>query len=410
MNDRIAARIRLRAKGRPFGRALCAAVAVALGLALVGCSDSGAADGAGGSGHAEGQRVTRSAPATSLAGVCPATIVFQDDWWPQAETAALYRLLGEDVRVDKAKKRVSAPLVSDGADTGVRIELRAGGPANGFTRAAKILYLDKEVMLGSADIDLAAAASNGAQPVLPVFAPMDISPLVLMWDPRAHPEWKSIADIGKTGARVLYFPGSTYMQYLVDAGILRKSQVEDSYDGTPARFVAERGKVAQQGYLTNEVFQFEHELPQWKRKVAWQLVSDAGYPNYPAAVAIRPDRKAALAPCLEKLVPIMQRSAVAYAADPAPTNALIVQLVKDYGAFPYSPERAAAAVATMKRYGIIGNGANKTVGDFDTARVQKIIDILRPLLAAEKRPLKAGLRPDDIATNAFIDPRIGLPS
>jgi hypothetical protein len=229
-----------------------------------------------------------------------------------------------------------------------------------------------------------------------------------MWDPRAHPGWKTIADIGRTDIRVLYFPGSTYMQYLVDAGTLRKSQVENSYDGTPGRFIAERGKIVQQGYLTNEVYQFEHELPQWKRKVAWQLVSAAGYPNYPATVAIRPDRKATLTPCLKKLVPMMQRSAAAYAADPVPTNALIVRLVKDYGAFPYSSERAAAAIATMNHYGIVGNGANKTIGDFDTARVQKIIDILRPLLAAEKRPIKAGLRPGDIATNEFIDPRIGL--
>ena len=403
MKRRVKDRVKDRVKGRVLVRAMCAA---ALASALAGCAVSGES---GGTERPAGQPATRTAAAASPAGVCPATIVLQDDWWPQAETGALYRLLGEPIKIDKAKKRVSGPLVADGAATGVRVEIRAGGPANGFTRAAKVLYLDKQVMLGSADIDLAAAASNGAQPLLPVFATMDISPLVLMWDPRAHPDWKTIADIGKTDTRVLYFPGSTYMEYLVAAGILRKSQVEDSYDGTPARFVAERGEIVQQGYLTNEVYQFEHELPQWKKKVAWQLVGAAGYPNYPAAVAIRPDRKAELAPCLEKLVPIMQRSAAAYAADPAPTIALIVRLVQDYGAFPYSSARGTNAIATMKRYGIIGNGPNTTVGDFDPARVQKIIDILRPLLAAQNRPIAAGLRPGDIATNEFIDPRIGLP-
>jgi hypothetical protein len=402
MKHRVQDRVNCRRKDRSLVRALCA---VAVAGALAGCTVSG---GDGSEQRPAGQPVTRSAAATSLAGVCPATIVIQDDWWPQAETGALYRLLGEPIKIDKAKKRVSGPLVADGSATGVRAEIRAGGPANGFTRAAEVLYLNKEVMLGSADIDLAAAASNGRQPLLPVFATMDNSPLVLMWDPRAHPDWKTVADIGQTDTRVLYFPGSTYMEYLVAAGILRKSQVEDSYDGTPARFIAERGKIVQQGYLTNEVYQFEHELAQWKKKVAWQLVSTAGYPNYPATVAIRPDRKAALTPCLEKLVPIMQRSAAAYAADPAPTTALIVQLVKDYGAFPYSSARAANAIATMKRYGIIGNGPNKTIGDFDPARVQKIIDILRPLLAAQKRPIEAGLRPGEIATNEFIDPRIGL--
>jgi hypothetical protein len=370
---------------------------------LVGCTA-----GPAGPGHPDGQPVNRSAGGESLAGVCPATVVVQDDWWPQAENGALYRLLGTGLTVDRSKKRVSGPLVADGADTGVRIEIRSGGPANGFTPAGQVLYLNREVMLGTVDTDLAISVSNGSRPLLSVFATMDVSPLVLMWDPIAHPTWKTIADIGKSGTRVLYFPGSTYMEYLVDAGILHKSQVEGSYDGTPARFIAERGRIVQQGYLTNEVYQYQHELPQWKRKIAWQLVSDAGYPIYPASLAIRPDRRAALTPCLKRLVPILQRSAVRYAADPASTNALIVQLVKDYGAYPYSPARAAAATAAMKRYGVLGNGGNTTIGDFDTGRVQKIIDIVRPLFAAEKKPVKSGLRPADVATNDFIDPRIGL--
>jgi hypothetical protein len=47
-----------------------------------------------------------------------------------------------------------------------------------------------------------------------------------MWDPQAHPGWRTISDIGRTNTRVLYFPGSTYMEYLVDSGILHKSRVE----------------------------------------------------------------------------------------------------------------------------------------------------------------------------------------
>lgn len=371
---------------------------VVLMLALAGC--------AGGSDSGSAGRPVASGP---LTGVCPATVVVQDDWWPQAENGALYGLVGDDMKVDKRKKRVAGALVDGGAATGVRIEIRSGGPANGFTPAGKVLYLNPEVTLGTVDSDLAISASSGSQPLLSVFATMDVSPLVLMWDPQAHPGWRTIADIGRTNTRVLYFPGSTYMEYLVDAGILHKSQVEASYDGTPARFIAERGRIVQQGYLTNEVYQFEHELPQWKKKVAWQLVSNAGYPIYPETLAIRPDKKAKLAPCLKKLVPILQRSAVRYAADPRNTNALIVRLVKDYGAFTYSPARAAAATAVMKQYGVLGNGSDKTVGDFDVARLQKVIDIVRPLFAAEKRPIKAGLRPADVATNEFVDPQIGMP-
>jgi SAM-dependent methyltransferase len=91
-------------------------------------------------------------------------------------------------------------------------------------------------------------------------------------------------------------------------------------------------------------------------------VSDAGYLIYPETLAIRPDKKTALTPCLKKLVPISQRSAVEYAADPRATNALIIHLIKDYGAFTYSPSRAATATSAMKQNGILGNGDNKAIG------------------------------------------------
>jgi hypothetical protein len=399
-------RARVPARGRPSaarwragGRA--ALLVAALALLASACSNDDISD-------AQGQSANRPAAAQeSLKGTCPATVVVQTNWWPQAEYGGLYRLLGKDVQIDKAKKIVSGPLVAGGVDTGVKIEIRSGGPANGFTPAAKILYLDRNVTLGGTDIDQAAQFSKD-QPVLAVFAPMDLSPLVLMWDPQAHPNFKTIVDIGQTDTRVLYYQGSTYMEYLVGSGILRKAQTEGSYDGSPSRFVAERGQVVQQGYLTNEVFQYENELPQWKKKVAWQLVSDSGYPVYPEALTIRPDRKAELAPCLRKLVPILQRSTVDYVTDPGATNELLVKLVKDFGAFPYSGERAKYAVEAMKKNGIIGNGSNKAIGDFDGARVQKIVDIVKPIFAAQRKPVKDGIKPTDLYTNEFIDQSIGL--
>src|SRR6185503_3742841 len=99
------------------------------------------------------------------------------------------------------------------------------------------------------------------------------------------------------------------------------------------RFITEKGKVVQQGYLTNEVYAYENEIDGWKKKVGWTLVNDAGYPNYPEVLTIRPDRKAELAPCLKKLVPMLQRATVEYANDPGPTNELLVNLTKEFNAF-----------------------------------------------------------------------------
>jgi hypothetical protein len=387
---------------RNIGRAVAALTAAALAL-VAGCGDSADDDGA-----ARGQATSRPATgAESLDGVCPDTVVVQTNWWPQAEYGGLYRLLGGAVDIDRDAKSVTGPLVSGGVDTGVRVEIRSGGPANNFTPAARFLYLDDKVTLAGSDLDQAAQFS-ARQPAQAVFAPLDRSPLVLMWDPKTYPDVKTVADVGRTGARVLYFQGATYMEYLTGAGILRKEQVEASYDGTPARFVTERGKAVQQGYLTNEVYAYESELTQWRRPVGWALVNDSGYPNYPEALAIRPDRRAELAPCLRRLVPMLQRSTIDYAREPDATNDLLVRLVKEYDAFPYSADRAAYAVRAMRDNRILDNGASPAIGDFEEARVRRVIEIVGPIFARQGAPLKPGLTPGDLFTNEFIDPALGL--
>lgn len=372
------------------------AVLAAAGLVAAGCAD--------GADRVQGQQSSRTAPAgaTSLAGVCPATVVVQSNWWPQAEDGAVYRLLGGELTVDEARKRVSGALLAEGVDTGVRLEVRSGGPATGFVPAVNTLFTDPSVLLGTADTDQIAQLS-ATRRVKAVVAPLERSPVVLMFDPAQHPDFKTIADIGRTDTRVLYFQGATYIDYLTGAGLLRRSQVDAGYAGTPDRWVAARGGIVQQGFLTNEPYAYEKELPAWNRKVGWLLVADSGYPVYPETLAVRADRETELAPCLRRLVPIVQRSAAGYLADPTATNQLIVTLAKDFRAYPYSAARAAYAVSVMRDNKIVGNGPNGTLGDFDTARLRRLLDIVRPVFARSRQPLPAGLGPDDIATNAYID-------
>lgn len=163
--------------------------------------------------------------------------------------------------------------------------------------------------------------------------------------------------------------------------------------------------------MTNEVLRYENDKSVWGKPVAYQLVADSGYPVYPETVTIKPDRKAELAPCLKKLVPIMQRSTAAYAADAAETNAFISELVGKYaakGAFPYSKQQGDAAAKAMNDNDIIGNGRDKAVGDFDMSRVDKIVQIVTPIFAAQKTPVQDGLTGDQLVTNEFIDSSIGV--
>jgi hypothetical protein len=376
-------------------------------LTAAGCSDSSTTSSGG------GQAISSSAPAgqaNALKGVCPDTVVFQTNWWPQAEYGGLYRLVGPDAAIDATKLKVTGPLVDNGVDTGVKVELRAGGPANNFTPSASLLYTDSSIVFGGADLDSAAQVSGSGKPVLGVFAPLDLSPVVLMWDPQQHPDFNTIADIGQTETQVVYFQGATYMAYLLGAGLLRPSQVSASYDGQPTAWKTKKGSIVQQGYVTNEVLRYQNDPSVWGKPVKYQLVAESGYPVYPEMLTIRPDRKDELAPCLKKLVPVLQRSTAAYSDDPATTNKFIAQLVGAYakkGAFPYSQEQGDAAAKAMKENAILGNGNNKTIGDFDEARVQKIIEIVTPIFAGQKTPVKPGLKPSDLVTNEFIDQSVG---
>jgi hypothetical protein len=342
------------------------------------------------------------------AGVCPDPVVVQSPWWPQSEHGTFYHLVGEGYTVDTDALRVTGPLVAGGEDTGVRIEIRAGGPAIGFANAGAEMYADEEIMLGQVATDDAIGMSADT-PVVAVMAPLDIAPYAIMWDPERFPQFQTVVDIGRSDTTVLYFEGATYMDYLTGSGILREDQVDGGYDGSPARWLAEEGAIAQQGFATSEPFVYEHELDAWGRPVAFQLIHHTGYPIYPEAVVVRADRLAEHADCLELLVPILQRSLVDYLQDPQQTNQLIVELVDAYGAFPYSADKAAWAVEQQIALGIVGNGEDGTLGELDLDRIQEVIDIVTPIYAGQRRDIPADLSPEDLATNEFIDESIGLP-
>jgi hypothetical protein len=349
-----------------------------------------------------------ASPQASLKGVCPDPVVIQTNWWPQSEHGAAYQLLGPDAKIDATHKRVTGTLTVGGKSTGVRIEVRAGGPAVGFQSSAALMYQHPEITLGMVQSDEIIQYSK-TQPVLGVVAPLEIDPQIIGWDPKTHSNWHTIADIGQTSTRVLYFQGSAYMEYLIGSGILRRSQVDGGYDGSPSRFVGSSGNVAVQGYATNEPWTYQHEVAAWGKPIAYQLVYDTGYPNYGNVLAVRADKRAALDGCLHRLVPILQQAQVDFITHPDQAIGLIVRLDEAYkGGFVYSKGNAEFAVQQMRRLGIVANGTDPTLGNFDTGRLARLLAITQPIFAGQRKEIKANLGPVDVATNAYIDPSIGL--
>jgi hypothetical protein len=376
-------------------------VTLALALGACGTTDSAERDD-------DAPAAEQASGTLRLKGVCPNTVVVQTDWAPEAEHGALYRLLGPGFTVDASRKRVKGPLVAGGKDTGVQLEVRAGGPAIGFQLVSSQMYQDTSIHLGQVFTDQQVSLS-ATQPTVAVVAPLDLNPQMIMWDPASHPDWKTIEDIGRTDTKVLYSKAAPYMDYLTGEGILRRSQIDGSYDGAPASFVASGGKIAQQGFATSEPYLYEKVLRQWRKPVKFQLIHDTGYPVYPSALAVRKGKKAELAPCLKRLVPMIQQSQVDYLNDPKATNKVIVDLGAKYRlGFDYSPQQADFSVRQLRKLRIVGNGSDKTLGDFETKRVQRIIDVVSAAATRGGKKVQSGLASGDIATNEFIRASIGL--
>jgi hypothetical protein len=390
--------------------AASAAIGTALAITATACASSSSTTAAGGGTSSASSAAIPAADNLKAAG-CPSTIVIQTDWNPEAEHGGQYELLGPNPTINAGAKEVTGELVAHGGiDTGVQVQLRAGGPAIGYQDVSSQMYKDPSITLGYVGTDEQISLS-ATQPTVAVLAGLQISPQIIEWSPAAHPTWKTIADIGKTSTPVLYFQGASYMDYLLGQGILKKSQVNGSYDGTPTVFIASGGQDAVQGFATAEPYIWSHDVAHWDKPLKYQLIADAGFNFYQQALAVRKSQLAPLTPCLKKLVPIMQQAIVDYMSNPEPVIKTILQLVTAYNnGWTYTQGTGDYAVATMKKLGIIGDAPDGTLGSFTDSRVQQLIGILVPIYNKEGKQTLSGLKPSDIVSNQFIDPSISLKS
>ena len=338
---------------------------------------------------------------------CPTDIKIQTDWNPESEHGHLYQLLGDDYTIDDSVKSVTGPLMASGEYTGVDVTILAGGPAVGFAQPNAQLYADPSIFMAYVGTD-EAIAHSGDLPTVGVFAPLEKDPQMIMWDPATYPDVETIADLGTAGATIRVFGGGTYIDYFVGAGVLSADQIDSTYDGLPAVFVSEGGKIAQQGFASAEPYIYENEVADWAKPVKYQLINDAGYPKYAAVMSVIPENIDKYKDCLTALVPVLQQAELDFFASPDATNALILKLVDAYDTgWVYSQGVADYSVKTLKDE-LVGNGEDDTLGNLDDARVKALYDIVLPIYTAGGLPVADGVQPTDIYTNEFIDPSIGF--
>lgn len=348
---------------------------------------------------------------TPLADVCPSPFIIQKDWLAQAEQGFAYQLIGASGKMSDG--RYEGPLGS----TGIDLVVLEGGPGMGDGETAySALYMGNSKAgltphLAFHELDNAFIFS-GRFPAVGVVAPLDKSPNAIFWDRGTYPEGFATIDDLKTfaasGKGNIYLTTikRTFGKFLLEQGIPADAFVE-GYKGEGETFVVNNGTWLQSGFVTNEVHKFETGN-NWAKPVDYLLLSDLGYPIYTGMLSVATNRLDELVPCLEKLVPLIQQAQVDYAKNPAEVNGLITAFNEaGYGASYWKTPADLVDYASkvMVETGVIGNGANKTLGDFDMERVKVIYDLLKPSFDERADP---AVTPESVVTNRFIDPAIGL--
>jgi hypothetical protein len=345
-----------------------------------------------------GERVA----ATPLRAACGSKIVIQSDWFPEPEHGAVYQLAGTRGTFDKTKGRYT------GSVQGVKIEIRAGGPYTGFQQPISQIYQDSSITLGFATSDEQIQLSKKL-PLVSIVSPFEFSPQILMWNPQKL-KIKRFSQIRATRAKVLVFAGGAWIDYLQGKGWVSGSQVDTSYDGSPTRFVTSDGSIIQQGFVTSEPWQYQHDIKQYGKRVSYLLIKNSGYQPYPQTLAAKPSVVRSKRACFKLLVPLVQKAQIAFVNKPGPTLKLLERLVKELNSFwKLTPAGDRYNVSTQKRLGLVSNGPDCTLGNFSLKRVQKTINQVLPIFKRKGlNTIKTKLRASAIVTNQFVDPKIGI--
>lgn len=346
---------------------------------------------------------TTPSESTTMLESCPETVVFQTDWFPQAEHGGLYHLMGDDFSTSKDTGATVGTFVVDGVDMGRRIEIRAGGP---YLQSPVVteMYQDDAITLGYVGTDVAVTRHSDA-PTIAVFNALNVNPQVVLWNADEHPEARTLAEVSKVVDGIYVFGEPTWMRYFINQGLVDESIVDSNYQGN---LVLATENVAHQGFLTSEPYKYE-TLESGAIRTNHVLIHDLGWNSYAQNLAVRADRLEELSDCLTDLVPVLQQAQIDFIASPDRANSIIVAAVETLDSYwTQSAEGTTASVQAQRDFGIIGNGDTPTFGDLEDNRVSDFLGKIIPIVR-ERGIDVPDLVPGDIATNEFLDPSISYP-
>jgi hypothetical protein len=351
---------------------------------------------------------------TDLADVCPDPLRVQLGWLAEPEHHVFFQLIGGGGTMEQNK--YSGPLGS----TGIDLEILDGGPGLGDgVTVASSLYAGNLVQGVTPDIAFIAdgdiVAASGEFPIISVLQAFEKDPQNLVFDPETYDLTdldSVIAAVEEEGAQIYVTSKQlAYVQFLIGSGVPEDAFIE-GFAGDYERFITAGGSLINQGYSTDTNPRLEDEIPEWGKPTGGVYLADLGWDTYSQNVVVAESRLEELRPCLEGLVPIMQQSIVDYIADPTEVNEMLASYNEQGFGAPFwttSMVHNEAAYDVMVEDGLVANGGDDTIGNAEGDRIQNTIDIVVPILLEQGVEVNGDITPEDMFTDEFLDPSIGLP-
>lgn len=333
-------------------------------------------------------------------GECPSELVIQTDWFPELEHGGTYQLIGPDGTADPDTVSYSGPIQEQYAVGGIE------------TVTIRTVNFDKSnaSVLADGDADMAyltasdVIQNSGAIPLVAIAKTLDQDPQMVMWDPEQY-EIGAPEDIAETGAQVLHFPGTSYIDYMIAEGFMTEDQSNPSYDGSDAAWVAGGGDVIQQGFATNEVYKYENDIA-WKdggpADVEFYTVADLGFENYPAVITMLQSRVDELDSCLTELVPVMQQAWIDFLEDPTPITDAMIEINETHAGFwGLSEGLNEAGMELVESEGFAVNSPDGTYCSLDPERMETLFGILQPIYDEQGTEIAESV--DAVYTNDYCE-------
>lgn len=332
--------------------------------------------------------------------VCPSELVIQTDWFPELEHGGTYQLIGPGGTADADTVSYSGAVQEQYAVGGLE------------TITIRTVNFDKSnaSVLADGDADMAYLTTSdvikdsGAIPLVAIAKTLDQDPQMIMWDPAQY-DITEPGDLAATGAQVLHFPGTAYIDYMIAEGFITEDQSNPSYDGSDGAWVASGGDVVQQGFATNEVYKYENDIA-WKdgapADVSFFTVGDLGFENYPAAITMLQSRAEELDSCLSEFVPVMQQAWIDFLEDPKPVTDALISINETHDGFWGLTEGLnEAGMELIESEGYAVNSPDGTYCSFDPERMQALYDILAPIYADQGTDIADSV--EGVYTNEYCD-------